>query len=425
VSSLRHALAAHRVVRTSSAVGLVSIGLSLAAAPAVATDYEFNPWIKLGAGYDENITLASSGGNQISAADAIVDARVELLAQELNWKLIATPEVRGTWFPSQSNFNSNGEFLNLDAQHTGERSTLTLDGYGASQALLTGYLPTANIATPLGVPEPSTTLGTPTSIRQNVGSLTPTYTFQMTPRSSLQFNANYTDVTYNHNIGGDIEYQNATGSAGLVLAASPTGSLTVRATAAGFRPDSGRTADTYGPELQWDGKFSETKEYYLRAGVDRTDFSGSVAGSPLASSSTNWSGGAGTHWTYSLTEIFVDATRIVAPTQFGYAVNQDELRLRLARRLTPRFAAFLGLRAIYEDPLSGAVAPGPAARAQHYNYATTGFEWRLQRQFSVVCGFSLTEYHYIAPAGQSNSIQLSVVYEPNRPAEGPAITVGY
>ena len=134
-------------------------------------------------------------------------------------------------------------------------------------------------------------------------------------------------------------------------------------------------------------------------------------------------GGAGTQWTYSLTEIFLDATRNVAPTAQGYAVNQDQLRLRVARRFTPRFAGFLGVRTIYEDPLRGAVAP--TARAQHYNYATTGFEWRVQRGFSVIGAYDFTDYHYGGPTGQANSVQLSLVYEPHRPAEGPAITVGY
>ena len=164
---------------------------------------------------------------------------------------------------------------------------------------------------------------------------------------------------------------------------------------------SGRTADTFGAETEWDGKYSEIKEYYLRAGVEHTDFSGVVAGAPLGHSSgtTNWSAGAGTHWTYALTEIFVDATRNVAPTPQGYAVNQDQLRLRLSQRLTPRFAAFLGARAIYESPLDGAIPTAGVIRAQHYNYATTGFEWRLQRQFSMVAEYSFTEYHYVSAPG--------------------------
>jgi hypothetical protein len=395
----------------------------VAAAPAVATDYQFNPRVELAGGYDDNVNLAVIGANKIGSSDAMADARVDLVARESNWQWRLTPEARGTWYPDRSGLDSNGEFLYLNGERRGRRYTLSLNGYGASQSLLTSYLPTANIGTGLGIPEPGTTLVTPGSIRQNLGYLTPSYTFQMTPRSSLELTAGYTDATYSHELqGGYVGYQNVTGAAGLVLAASLTGSLTVRATAANFRPGLGLTTDTYGAEAQWDGKFSATKQYYLRIGAGRTNFSGSVAGAPEVSSTTNWTGGAGTQWTYRLTEIFVDATRNVAPTAQGYAVIQDQLRLRLARRFTPRFAGFLGVRAIYEEPLRGAVAP--TVRAQHYNYGTMGFEWRVQREFSVIGAYEFTDYRY-GPSGQANSIQLSLVYEPHRPAEGPAITVGY
>jgi hypothetical protein len=423
VSSLRHVLAARGVVRTSSAAGLTGIYLSLAAAPAVATDYHFNPRLELAGGYDDNANLAVTGVNEIASSEAMVDARVELVARELNWAWHVTPEARGTWYPNHSHLDSNGEFLYLNGERRGERYTLSLNGYGASQSLLTSYLPTANIGSGLGIPEPGTTLVIPGSIRQNLGYLTPSYTFEMTPRSSLELTAGYTDATYSHELqGGYVGYQNVTGAAGLLLAASLTGGLTLRASAANFRPGLGLTTDTYGAEAQWDGKFSATKQYYLRIGAGRTNFSGSVAGAPGVSSTTNWTGGAGTQWTYSLTEIFVDATRNVAPTAQGYAVIQDQLRLRLARRFTPRFAGFLGVRSIYDDPLRGAVAP--TVRAQHYNYGTMGFEWRVRREFSVIGAYEFTAYRY-GPSGQANSIQLSLVYEPHRPAEGPAITVGY
>jgi hypothetical protein len=423
MSSLRHTPEARGVARASATAGLTAVCLSVAAAPAVATDYQFNPRVELAGGYDDNVNLAVIGANKIGSSDAMADARVDLVARESNWQWRLTPEARGTWYPDRSGLDSNGEFLYLNGERRGRRYTLSLNGYGASQSLLTSYLPTANIGTGLGIPEPGTTLVTPGSIRQNLGYLTPSYTFQMTPRSSLELTAGYTDATYSHELqGGYVGYQNVTGAAGLVLAASLTGSLTVRATAANFRPGLGLTTDTYGAEAQWDGKFSATKQYYLRIGAGRTNFSGSVAGAPEVSSTTNWTGGAGTQWTYRLTEIFVDATRNVAPTAQGYAVIQDQLRLRLARRFTPRFAGFLGVRAIYEEPLRGAVAP--TVRAQHYNYGTMGFEWRVQREFSVIGAYEFTDYRY-GPSGQANSIQLSLVYEPHRPAEGPAITVGY
>lgn len=426
MSPARDTLERRGVACTHLAAVQIGALLSLPGAPAVAADYEFNPRVELAGGYDDNVNFAVASGNKIGGGDAMADARVDLVARASNWEWRLTPEARGTWYPSDSDFDSNGEFLYLSGQRRGERYTLGLDGYGSSQLLLPTYLPTAYLGTGLGIAEPGTTLLVPASIRQNLGYLSPSYLFEMTQRSSLELNVSYTDATYTRQFPGSYaDYQNLTGSAGFALRVTPTGSLTLRATAIDFRPDFSNSAETYGAEVQWDGKFSSTKQYYVRAGAGHTDYSGSVAGEPRASGSTNWTGGAGTQWTYSLTEIFLDAMRSIAPSGQGYAVTQNQLRLRLAQRLTPRFAAFLGARTIYEEPLSGSVAPN--VRPQHYNYATTGFEWRVEREFSLIAAYEFTDYHYGGPSstGRANSVRVSVVYEPHRPAQGPAITVGY
>ena len=62
MKSSRHASARRVVVRTSSAAALTGACLSLAPAPATATDYEFNPRVELGAGYDDNANLATGLG---------------------------------------------------------------------------------------------------------------------------------------------------------------------------------------------------------------------------------------------------------------------------------------------------------------------------------------------------------------------------
>jgi hypothetical protein len=181
--------------------------------------------------------------------------------------------------------------------------------------------------------------------------------------------------------------------------------------------------------VQWDGKFSETRQYYLRVGGTRTDLSGSLAGQPAASSSTTTvTGGAGAQWTYTLTEIFVDLMRDVEPTGQGYVVNRDQLRLRVARRFSQRLAGFLGVQAIHDDPLPGSVAP--TVQAQRYYYGTVGFEWRFVREFSVIGAYNFTDTHYSGSAAsastaQANAVRLSLVYEPHRAENGPAITVGY
>jgi hypothetical protein len=58
-------------------------------------------------------------------------------------------------------------------------------------------------------------------------------------------------------------------------------------------------------------------------------------------------------------------------------------------------------------------------------FGTGGFEWRVLRQCSVVGAYDVTSARYVGPSALSNAIHLSFVYEPNRLADGPAITVGY
>jgi hypothetical protein len=397
--------------------------MSLGAPAALATDYELNPRLELAGGYNDNVTLVS-GPNPISAADALADARVEWLARQPNWEWRITPEVRGNWYSGHSDLNSNAEFLYLQGERRGARYVLDFYGYGVSQSLISNYLPTANLGTGLGTSQPGTTLATPASIRQNLGYLRPSYELEMTPRSSLELNLEYTDATYSQQIQGYTNYRDFAGAAGLLLKATPTGLVTLRATASGFRPATGLAADTYGAELQWDGKFSATKQYYLRAGAARTDLSGSLAGEPAVSSSTTTAtGGVGVQWTYTLTEIFIDLTRDVEPTGLGYGVDRDQLRLRVARRFTPRLAGFLGAHAIHDDPVPGSVAP--TVKAQRYIYGTVGFEWRLVRQFSLIGAYNFTDYHYSGSSAEANAVRLSLVYEPHRPENGPAITIGY
>ena len=251
-----------------------------AAASAAATDYEFNPWAELGAGYDNNILIASSGVRP--------DRRGRRPGRRTS-----RPAGAGIELEVGSHARSAGHLVSkrvrirfqrgvTDSERTAQRSTLhaQLGCVWLVQSLLTGYLPTTAVGTGLGQSEPGRRRPL-ASIRQNLGTLTPSYTLQMTPRSTLQLNASYTDASYSSSLPAYVEYKNATGSAGLALGESPTSSLVLRATGADFRPDTGRTADTYGAEGEWDGKYSETKQYYLRIGLERTDFSGTVAGSPL------------------------------------------------------------------------------------------------------------------------------------------------
>jgi hypothetical protein len=405
-----------------TALCALALPFCMLGAQVATAEVQYNPRVEVGVSYDDNANLAGTSANQVKTFGEDIDARLEVrsLQPAGEWRL--TPVVDGATYNGNSRLNSNGEFLYFFGEERGLRYQANAYGYVSSQSLLKNYLPTAALGGALGQPEPGATIGNIASIRQNLGYIDPSWALQMTPRRRLELNASFVDASYNHElVGGYTDYTNITGSGALVLQATQTGALALRVTGASFKPNVGFTTNSYGFETEWEGHYSQTKQYYVRLGVDRTAFSAS-GNVPNPSSATTVSGGIGAHWTYQVTEVFADLTRNVAPTAQGYAVQESQLRLRLSRRVTERFAAFVGARAIIETPFSGTVANIPT---QHYVYATTGFEWRVLRQFSLVGAYDFTGSKYVGPAAQSSTVHLSFVYEPNRIADGPAITVGY
>jgi hypothetical protein len=384
---------------------------------------QYNPRVEVGVSYDDNANLANESAAEIKTSGEDIDARLEVRSIGPTGELRLTPAVNGAVYPGNSEVNSNGEFLYLYGEEHGPRFEASAYGYVSSQTLLKNYLPTATLGGGLGQPEPGTTIGNLSADRQNLEYIDPKYSLQITPRRRFEVDASFLDASYNHqSTSGYIDYTNFSGSAGLVMDATQTGALALRVTGANFDPKIGFTTNTFGFQTEWAGHLSQTKQYYVRVGVERSDFSSDVATVPNAPSSTTVSGGIGTHWTYQVTEIFVDLTRDVAPTPLGYAVKESQLRLQYSRRLTERLAAFVGARGIIEDAFSGTAVNIPS---QRYAFGTGGFEWRVMRQFSLVGAYDYVGRKYVGPIADSNAVHLSFVYEPNRLADSPAITVGF
>ena len=409
-------VAARATAYPGFALGLWLLGFHAASADEV----QYNPRVEIGAGYDDNANLSGISADEVKTFGENIDARLEIHGLEPSSEWRITPAVTGAYYNGNTNLDSNGEFLYLYGEEHGPRYELSSYGYVSSQSLLRNYLPTAVLGAGLGQPEPGTTLGVLSATRQDLEYIDPAYSLQITPRRKLELNASFTDATYNRQIaGGYTNYTDTTGSAGLVMDATQTGSVALRVAGETFRPELGSDTNTYGFETQWDGHLSQNKLYYVRVGVERSDFSAVSATLPNPPSQTTVSGGVGTHWTYQVTELFADLTRNVAPTAQGYAVKQTQLRLRLSHRVTERFAAFVGVRGIVQDPFRDVIA------TEHYVFGTGGFEWRILRQCSLVGAYDVTAAKYVGPSALSNAVHISFVYEPNRLADGPAITVGY
>ena len=118
--------------------------MSLCATSALATDYEINPRVELAGGYDDNVN--SRRRRTRSLRPTLWRMRASSCwHRSRTGSGASTPEVRGNWYSGHSDLDPMAEFLYLDGERSGERYMLDLYGYGASQSLITNYLPTANI----------------------------------------------------------------------------------------------------------------------------------------------------------------------------------------------------------------------------------------------------------------------------------------
>jgi hypothetical protein len=405
-------------------VGTLSAALYvLCAATASAADWEWNPRVALGGTYNDNFNFSTVRADRVSLWGTNLDAQVELVVDGPRTQFKFTPEVQENYYPGHTYEDSNNELLSLYFQEQGLTYNAGIYGNWTSRLLVYTGLPTTTIVGDLGQPQQQQGAALATSaFRQDLLNLSPYFNLQLTPRTHLQLTAGFVDSTFNVQQTDYINSTNVGGSAGIAYDVTPTASLSLTGTGSRFEPSIGFASDTYGVQAEWDGHFSPTQQYYLRLGGDRT-FISEPAGSPSGDAISGLIAGAGVHWSLQVTEVFLDATRSVAPGGSGFAVTEDQLRLAANRRLTQKFAVFVGVRGIRYSPLDMSVESVPT---QTYVVGRTGFEWRIRRWLSLIAAYNYTNAKVSNNAAADvDQVSLSIVYEPNRRENSPAITVGY
>jgi len=398
------------------------------AADVSAGEWEFDPRVVVGGLYDDNHRLDDVAADKIAVYGTQADAGVTIHGLWPTWDFILIPYASDSYFPGHTNQDDDIESLTLKLNHTGERIKSTLAAVYSQRTLLTQLLPTTDMSADLGEPSPGTSPGLlEQRNRQDLLDVNPSSEFELTPRSQLVLRADYVDATYDLQTPGYyVNYNNVNGSLGWAYQLSPRGTLSLTGSGTQFSPAQGADARTYGLTGQWYDIVTQTARYYFRAGVNHTDFTANATTPGISSSSANdLSLGAGVTWTFQVTSVFLDLTRSVNPGPSGVAVDQDQLRFRLERRYTQRMAAFIGVVGVKQDPLGN--SPNAADYATSYASGTAGFEWRFQREFALVGSYvHIWQKLGILPnSASSDTVRISFVYEPHRPAEGPAISVPY
>ena len=377
----------------------------VAAAPAVAAPWEFNPRIEAGYLYDDNYRLTSPG-TEISVSGPLVDAEMELRTLTQTGEFSLTPRVRATYFPDESELDAVDYFTSLNWERRGQRVNTRLRAEYAQQDIVNSELPDVDTGGDLGEPDLGDAGRTFVDNRRTRFDIRPSMNFDVSQRNELQFEAGYSDVSFDERVSNaQVDYNTTTLAAGLRSRLSERTSLTTRLRGAEYEIDSQDARTGYGAELQWDRVTAAETRAYWRIGAQNVELND-------GDSETAWLAGAGVNFLIGRNELFVDASRNVGPSSAGVIVARDQLRLRWTRAMTPRLSLVAGLRGTHDEDLDDSGLSTFTERS--YATGDLGLQWFWQEEFSLRAAYDYTwqEFRSDADDATSSGFMVSVTYQP-------------
>jgi len=158
------------------------------------------------------------------------------------------------------------------------------------RSLLKSLLPSTDISSDLGEPSRGTYAGRlDVRNRQDLLWVYPSTQVRLSQRSSLFLGGDYSHATYDQQTLGDyVDFSNLSGLVFLGFEVSPRGTLSLRGSGVKFSPDQGPGSTTYGFQIDWLKRVTETAKYYVRGGVNRTNFERNPTLIPLRVRRTQW-----------------------------------------------------------------------------------------------------------------------------------------
>ncbi len=413
--------------RRSGTVVASAVLLMTGAMTARSASWQFNPRVEVGGTYDDNYLLGSLPSQETSVAGPFIDAQLELQAQTPLSTLSIVPEVHATLYPGHSDDQSTDGYLNVSDVLQTQESKTSLNGSYADQTVVAAdLLPSTFPGVGLGQPVIGASGYVEELERQQTWHLFPATSLQLTQRDSLQIGVDYYHVGFSSSVPNQVGFQSVAGTLGTTYQATPRSSLSFTGQYSDFIPEDNYPGAHHGGlDGEWDYQESKVLRFYIRAGAGVTD--GATPASVGSTSVTDFEGGIGAQWTLQVTNVVADLLRTAVPSSFGVVVNQNELRFRVTRSFSPTFAGFFALRGIQDQE---AVTGFSGIPNRVYATGSAGIEWRLTRAYSLEASYTHAlqrygEYEtFPAARADSNSVGISVVYEPNRENQPELFTVG-
>lgn len=334
--------------------------------------------------YSDNLQLLSS--NPQGTAGTVVNAGMDLKRAGEQGYLSIIPALRFSRYDSSDPLDSNDEMLTGAWSRSGERGKWLIDGEWTHDSTLTSELQVSGLVQ--------------TAIRRLLRSLSPSYSFAVSPRSTLAADVSYTAVKYvNASTTGLVDYNNASSDLSWSYQWSERATITGRVY--GSRYESALVGDsihTTGGELQLSSSLTEHWDGVFSAGIYRSTSNGRLGKLDLTRKDEvgQWSLGM---------------SQTVEPSGAGVLVQQDVWSVAREQKLSPLWhISATGSWVVNKDLQSVA-----ATRDRHYRSAALSLSRILTPAWHMEASYTHDHQEFAGGAGRAerNTIMLGIHFSGN------------
>ena len=383
--------------------GLLGLPMALVAYSATAANWEVAPRLEAGYTYSDNYRL-DLPGQEINVSGAEADAAVTFRTVDPRTTFEVTPRINSTYFPDESDEDSNDYYLNAGFSDSTPRRRISVPFNYSQEDVVRSELPTSAEGGDLGEPTEGDSGRFVERNRRDFFRLAPSFSYDVSERYRVELDAHYLQADFdNQRSGAQQDFSEVGAGAGFGFLTSQRSALLFQALV--FQYDTATTTDAYGGAVEWNTQFSPSSRAYLRLGAQQTK-------PEDGASDTNVIAGAGGQWASQRNTLFLDFTRSVGPVSAGTVVERHQLRLRLDHDVSQRFALRAGARLSRDEELdSGGTYP-----KREYAIGELGFEWRWMRTVSLVGAYNYRwqEYEDEPSDASASAFMIGIVFEPKR-----------
>ncbi len=372
-----------------------------------AAEWAIEPSISSRANWTDNINLTPKARENVFSWS--VGPRVTFARRTEATEVAGTASVGINRYPGNSALDTDDAGLSLASQLRGERNTYGLSAAYTRDSTLQTELATTGIAL--------------ARAQRDLATLSPSWSYSLTERSSVFAQYRYDQAHYQSGIGL-VDYSNQQGSGGYQYLLSERSAATLSASYSRYRTDDASILQSsYGVNVGLTHNPLERLTLALGIGSRRTDTKitntatfcpfGPVIicntfGIPLetltATSNTSNSGlsyNASADYKWERTTANFSASRDINPTGSGLVVQTDRLAVGIGRQFSEKLSgnsSAVWLVSRYIGGLSGDI--------DYYNL-NTSLSWKLDEWWSAGGGYS---FAYQKVKGAPDSASANTVY---------------